>query len=105
MTEAATRRAVDHMALNASASPDEAKEIRQQRTGIALMVVSNGLLATGDATAKWLSVNYPVGEIIFLRGLIILALLVALQSRLGLAKLKPRDLAGQLRRAVLFVVA
>jgi drug/metabolite transporter (DMT)-like permease len=105
MTEATARPAADHVPLDALALPDDAKEIRQQRTGIALMVASNGLLAIGDATAKWLSATYPVGEIIFLRGLIILALLVALQSRSGLAKLKPGDLAGQLRRAIFFVLA
>ena len=105
MTEATVRPAVDHAPPDALASPDEAKAIRQRRTGIVLMVASNGLLATGDATAKWLSTTYPVGEIIFLRGMIILALLLVLQSRSGLAKLRPRDLTGQLRRAVLFVLA
>ena len=105
MTETTARPTVDQVPLDALVSADDPKEIRQQRVGIVLMVASNGLLAIGDATAKWLSTTYPVGEIIFLRGLIILVLLVALQSRSGLAKLKPRDLGGQLRRAVLFVLA
>lgn len=79
--------------------------VRSRRNGIVLMVVSSGLLALGDAGSKWLSATYPIGQIIFLRGIIIVALLVAICSPHSLADLVPRKLAGQLRRAALFVAS
>lgn len=105
MNRGAAGSAVSRASLDVPSPPDVAKLVRQKRVGIALMVASSGALAIGDATAKWLSTTYPVGEIIFLRGLIILALLVALRSPSGLAKLLPRNLTGQLRRAVFFVLS
>jgi drug/metabolite transporter (DMT)-like permease len=90
----------------AASSPAKLAELaRGKRTGIALMVLSAGLLAVGDATAKWLTASYPIGEIIFLRGLIILALLVAIRFPHRLSALLPHRLAAQLRRAVFFVLA
>jgi drug/metabolite transporter (DMT)-like permease len=83
-----------------------AEAVRQRRLGIALMVLSAGLLTVGDAAAKWLSSAYPIGEIIFIRGLVVIALLVAIGMAFGtVADLLPRDVIGQLRRALLFVAA
>ncbi len=48
------------------------------------MVMSAGLLTVGDATAKWLSTTYPIGEIIFIRGLLIVMLLAAMRLPMGL---------------------
>ena len=101
----ASQETLERSSLATSSPTRIAELVRGKRIGITLMVLSAGLLAVGDATAKWLTATYPIGEIIFLRGLIILALLVALRFPHRLADLLPRRLAGQLRRAFFFVLA
>ncbi len=83
-------------ALNAARSPS---------AGIALMLVSCTLLAAGDATAKWLSATFPVGQIICLRGIIILVLLAAVCGPHAVTELRPRHPLGQAWRAFFFVAA
>ncbi|MBN8919778.1 MAG: DMT family transporter [Rhizobiales bacterium] len=72
--------------------------------GIGLMVASGGALVVGDATAKWLAATYPVGEIISVRGFIIMALLAALHIRAP-EQLLPRRLGPQVLRALFFTGA
>jgi drug/metabolite transporter (DMT)-like permease len=105
MQSGTARSAIDQAVLDASAAATLAALVRTKRLGIALMVMSAGLLTVGDATAKWLSTTYPIGEIIFIRGLLIVMLLAAMRLPYGLAGLMPHHLMGQFRRALFFVLA
>jgi drug/metabolite transporter (DMT)-like permease len=106
MQPGTVRSAVDQAALEAAAAAEKLADlIRNKRLGIALMVASAGLLTVGDATAKWLSASYPIGEIICIRGMIIIVLLLAMHLPKGFSGLMPRDLFGQSRRALFFVLA
>jgi drug/metabolite transporter (DMT)-like permease len=74
--------------------------------GIVYMVLGCALLTLNDAAAKWLTDSYPVGEIIFFRGVFALLLILsAVPLHGGMASLKPKDLKGQLSRAALFAMA
>ena len=84
MQSGTARSAIDQAVLDASAAATLAALVRTKRFGIALMVMSAGLLTVGDATAKWLSTTYPIGEIIFIRGLLIVMLLAAMRLPMGL---------------------
>ncbi|MBX9829160.1 MAG: DMT family transporter [Xanthobacteraceae bacterium] len=100
------RSTMDPAAAGGPAVAELARVARHRRLGIALLASSAGLLTAGDAIAKWLSATYPIGEIIFVRGLIVLALLVLWCLPRGrLPDLLPRRLAGQLARALSFVAA
>jgi drug/metabolite transporter (DMT)-like permease len=78
---------------------------RSPRVGVALMLASCALLAAGDATAKWLSATFPVGQVICLRGVIILVLLTAICGPQAITALRPRHPVGQMWRALFFVAA
>ncbi len=82
-----------------------AETAHAKRAGIALMVGSAGLLTVGDAIAKSLSAGMPIGEIIFVRGVVILTLLVVWRWPQGIAALMPRNFRAQMRRAIFFVLA
>ena len=44
---------------------------------IALMVIASGLLTLNDAIVKWLTESYPVGQVITLRGVFVIAIVVS----------------------------
>lgn len=70
------------------------------------MLLGCSLLTLNDATAKWLTTSYPVGEVVFFRGVVAVMLIVGFGWRhAGLSALRPRNLNGQLYRALLFVVS
>lgn len=72
--------------------------------GIAYMVAGSALLTLNDAVIKWLAASYPVGELMFVRGCIALAPIVAWAAHArGIAVLRVRSLRGQLLRATLVV--
>jgi len=72
--------------------------------GIALMVAGAGFLTANDAVIKWLAAGYPVGEIMFFRGLFVLPALILLSWRVGGAlALGVRDWKGQAVRAALSI--
>lgn len=75
------------------------------RVGVLMMLASCGLLTVGDATVKWLTVTYPIGQVICVRGLIILACLVALHGASTSTHLRPRHPAAQAWRALFFVAS
>ena len=79
--------------------------VRTKRLGIALMVMSAGLLTVGDATAKWLSTTYPIGEIIFIRGLLIVMLLGRDAPAVRACRIDAASSDGTIRRALFFVLA
>ena len=44
---------------------------------VVLMVASSGLLTVNDAMVKWLAQGYPVGQVIAVRGTLVVALVLA----------------------------
>jgi len=74
--------------------------------GIALMLAGTFVLTVNDATMKWLGGHYPVGQIMFMRGLFSLlpvALLVWYAG--GLASLRIRAWRAQALRGALVVAS
>jgi len=70
------------------------------------MVLGCAVLTLSDAGTKWLTDTYPVGEIIFLRSIMIIVLILCVSLRYGgLISLQPNDLAGQISRAALLAIA
>jgi drug/metabolite transporter (DMT)-like permease len=78
---------------------------RSGQAGLLLMLGSCALLALGDTIAKWLSAAYPVGEIIFIRGLVIIVLLLVISGKRAISEIQPRHPLAQAWRAFLFVAA
>ena len=67
--------------------------------GIAMVVLAMLALSMLDAVAKHLVATYPVTQMIALRGIVILAILLALMPRSGgLATLRSANIWGQVRR-------
>jgi drug/metabolite transporter (DMT)-like permease len=74
--------------------------------GIVFMLLSCALLTLHDAGTKWLTADYPVGQIMFIRSAVAVLLIGAVASRSGGAKaLRVRDFKGQLIRAALFMLS
>ena len=70
--------------------------------GIAYMIAAGALVNTNDSVAKWLTADYPVGEIMCVRGLFILIPVTLFAGRFGgWNALRVRRPAGQLLRAVM----
>jgi len=71
-----------------------------QIKAIACMVAGSAVLTFNDALVKWLSAGYPVGEVLFLRGIFACAPLAYFIWRGGgLASLRVRNWRAQLFRA------
>lgn len=74
--------------------------------GILCMIAGSALLTSGDAVVKWLAAELPVGQIIFIRGgilvLLVLAVIAATGSFGALRVHNKRDMA---LRAVLVAVS
>ena len=74
--------------------------------GIACMVAGGVLLTLSDAIMKWLTGTYPVGQIIFLRGVFVSIPVGLLVQRFGgLSVLRVHNVRGQAARAGLTVVS
>ena len=74
--------------------------------GIACMVGGGALLTLNDVTVKWLSADYPIGEIMSLRGLFVflpIALIAGYGG--GLRALEIRNLGAQGARAALTLLS
>lgn len=68
------------------------------------MVIGGALLTANDAVLKWLSGDYPVGQIMFLRGLFMFVPIGFLVWRAGgLAALRPVNRKAHVARAALVV--
>jgi drug/metabolite transporter (DMT)-like permease len=71
---------------------------------MALMLLGAVLLTSSDAVSKALTTRYPVGELIFLRGLCVMVpILFMVRARGGFATLAVLSIRGQVARACLFV--
>jgi drug/metabolite transporter (DMT)-like permease len=78
---------------------------RSARVGVLMLLASCGLLTVGDAAVKWLTVTYPIGQVICIRGLIILVCLIALHGASASTHLRPRHPGAQAWRALFFVAS
>lgn len=67
-----------------SAAPDRARLL----AGIGITLLGVFVFALSNALAKWLSGGYPVGEILFVRCLVVLAILGCVVSRADFAALR-----------------
>ena len=77
-----------------------------RRRGMALMLLGSVVLTSSDAISKALTERYPIGELIFLRGLFVMVpVLWMVRARGGIAALAVVDARGQLLRAGLFVMS
>jgi drug/metabolite transporter (DMT)-like permease len=73
--------------------------------GIAAMMAAAGLLTLNDAASKYLTENYPLGQVFALRqGAALLFMLPYARAVTGLAALRPVNHSGQLLRGLLFVM-
>ncbi len=73
--------------------------------GIACMIGGVATLTLNDGVMKWMTASYPVGEIIFIRGLFVLIVVALFAWRAGgLGTLRVHDVRGQAVRA-LFTIA
>jgi drug/metabolite transporter (DMT)-like permease len=77
----------------------------QHLMGIGWILGSCVLFALNDASTKWLTGGFPVGEILFLRGVTSATILITFAAvRRQLKDLRPRDLRFQSIRAVLYLL-
>ena len=74
--------------------------------GIVCMVIGVGLLTLNDAVMKWLTADYPIGQIMFVRGaLMIIPIVILAWASGGISSLRVRSLFGQGVRAAFFVAS
>lgn len=73
--------------------------------GIVCMVAGAALLTANDAVIKWLTGGYPVGQILFLRGIFVLVPIAFFVWRAGgISTLRTRDYKGHAIRAALVLL-
>lgn len=83
-----------------------AQRSRAPLAGIACMVGGSALITLNDATVKWLSATYPIGEIMTLRGLFIFLPIALIAWRLGgMRTLEIHNLGAQGGRAGLTLLS
>src|SRR5690554_5497592 len=72
--------------------------------GVVLAVAGAAVLAASDAASKWLAASYPVGQILFARGVVAMPFVLLLaQLGGGLRMLRVVNTRGQIFRAGLDV--
>ena len=73
--------------------------------GITCMISGFALLTLNDAILKWLTVDYPTGQIVFMRSVFVMVLvaLIAWRSN-GFVALRVVNFPEQLARAVLMAL-
>lgn len=82
--------------------PDE-RQMHAPRA-IACMLAATALVSLNDALVKSLTSSYPVGQVLFLRGIFVLPWIVLLAHIMGgIGRLKVKNVKGQAFRAI-FVV-
>ena len=77
-----------------------------QLVGILAMSAAGAVFSAHDALTKYLSATYPIGEIVFFRQLVSIALLTTyVYFTTGLHTLKTNSFKGQTTRSLLFVAS
>lgn len=70
--------------------------------GVACMAAGCALVTFNDAILKWLTTDYPVGQIVFVRSVFVFPVILPLAlNEGGLARLKVRNVRGQAVRAAI----
>lgn len=70
------------------------------------MVAGFALLTLNDAVLKWLTVDYPTGQIVFMRSIFVMIIVALIAWRSGgVRALRVVNFSGQLTRAALMAVA
>lgn len=73
---------------------------------IALMVTASGLLTVNDAMVKWLTQGYPVGQVMSLRGVFVIAIVVIWATlRRRTSQLRVTNWGLQLTRGALMAIS
>lgn len=73
--------------------------------GIGLTVIGMGVITLNDAVSKWLTQSYPVGEVLFVRGLFtVIPILILAWRAGGLHTLRVKSHRAQSLRGIFFVV-
>lgn len=83
-----------------------ASALSPQLVGILAMSAAGAVFSAHDALTKYLSATYPLGELLFFRQLVSIALLTAfvcVTSSVGV--LRPVNFGGQIARSLLFVAS
>ena len=76
------------------------------RTGIACMITAAALLTMNDAVVKLVTDQLPVGQVLFLRGLVaLIPISFVVWRNGGMPALRVRDPRNQLLRSVMFTAA
>jgi len=74
--------------------------------GIACMVLGGAVITLNDAVMKMMTAGYPIGEILFIRGVFVIVPVALLAWRFGgVAQLKVRSTRAQAIRAALTVLS
>ncbi len=88
--------------VSASGTSASATPIRS----IALMVMASGLLTLNDAIVTWLAQSYPVGQVITLRGVFVIAIVVSwAAARRRTSQLRVSNWRLQLTRGALMSIS
>jgi len=88
--------------VSASGTSASATPIRS----IALMVMASGLLTLNDAIVKWLAQSYPVGQVMTLRGVFVIAIVVSwAAARHRTSQLRVSNWRLQLTRGALMSIS
>ena len=78
--------------------------MRRELRGIACMVAGCALVTFNDGILKWLTTDYPVGQIMFVRSVFVFpAILLLAVNEGGLARLRVHNPKGQAVRAAIVV--
>jgi drug/metabolite transporter (DMT)-like permease len=73
---------------------------------IALMVFASGLLTIQDAMVKWIAQSYPVGQVMTLRGIFVIAIVVLwAMARHRMSELRVSNWGLQLTRGALMAIS
>jgi drug/metabolite transporter (DMT)-like permease len=74
--------------------------------GIACMILGGAIITLNDAVMKMMTAGYPIGEILFIRGVFVIIPITLLSWRLGgVSQLKVRSIRTQAIRAALTVLS
>lgn len=80
--------------------------VHEPPRAIACMIGGGALLTLQDAIMKWMTASYPIGEVLFLRGVFVFLPIAWLAWRAGgVRAIRPRNVKWQLARGGVVVVS
>ena len=94
------------MPFTTSIFRDRRRHVDRPALGIAFMLASGLVMSSADGFLKWTAATLPTGEIMAFRGVVSLALILAIVARTGQwSALREIDPWGQFGRAAMIVMA